>query len=257
VLARLALIACVLCVLQSAIAADSAPSSENFCRQQLPSIHDIWLHGLFDAPPAASAAMVDAIDGRLPQVRQSLATLPVTEQARWRQVAMLTAASSYQPVVVDGLLDDGANVDGQALLPPFKQAFADQVLDAAGHDPRFGGPATIKALQSRGLVENKANPYGPALVIAGNCDDTATLAVLLRHHADVMIRAPHSVDALTAAVVEGQAESVQYLLDHGADVCASNRLIRKPGATLASIGKRTHLPEALIQRLNCPTTATH
>lgn len=267
-LARLALIACALCVLQPAIATEAAPSSGNhinICRQALPTIRDMWQQDLIEAPPAAATVIVDAIDGKLPQVRQDLAALPPGEQAHWRQVAMLTASNAYQPAVVEGLLDDGAAVDAPALLPPFKQAFYRQTLDAAEHDPRFGGPAAIKTLQSQGLISNGANLFGPALIVATNCDDAATLDVLLRHHANLAIRAaaspkpdaPRGPDALTIAVIQGYPGIAQRLLDHGADVCASNRLIRKPGATLASIGKRSHLPDALIQRLACPATATH
>lgn len=266
-LARLVVIACALCVLQPAMAAETARSGNNanICRQALPTIRSIWQRDLFDAPPAVAAVMVDAIDGKLQQVRHDLAALPAPDQAHWRQVAMLTAASTYQPAVVDGLLEDGAVVDDPALLPPFKQTFTHQVLDAAGHDPRFGGPAAVKALQSHGLVDNSANLFGPALIVVANCDDAATLDVLLRHHADPMVRAAASLKpdalrgpyALIIAVTQGYADVAQRLLDHGADVCASNRLIRKPGATLANIGKHNHLPEALIQRLNCPATASH
>lgn len=256
-LARLALIACAFCIAQTAIAAEPAPTSDNLCRQQLPTIHEAWLHGAYDALPAASAAVVAAIDGKLPQLRHSLASLPTAEQPRWRQVAMLTAASAYQPAVVDGLLDDGATVDDQALLPPFKQAFAKQLSDTASHDPLFGGPNTIKALQAQDLVANRANAYGPALLVAAHCDDTATLDVLLRHHADVMARAaPNAADALTVAVVDGYAGIVQHLLDHGANVCADDQHIRKPGVTLASIGHRSRLPNALMQRLTCHAAAT-
>lgn len=262
-LARLALISCALCVLQPALAAEPAPASVNICRQALPTIRNLWQQDLFDAPPAVATVMVDAIDGKLPQVRQGLAALP--EQAHWRQVAMLTASSAYQPAVVEGLLDDGAAADAAALLPPLKQAFYRQTLDAAGRDPRFGGPATVKALQARGLIDNSANLFGPALIVASNCDDTATLNVLLRHHANVMVRAaaspkpdaPRGPYALTIAVVQGYPDIAQRLLDHGADACASNRLIRKPGTTLASIGKHNHLPDALIQRLACPAADAH
>ncbi|MBD8899439.1 hypothetical protein [Rhodanobacter sp. DHG33] len=265
--ARLALIACALCVLQPAIAAESMPANgnTNICRQALPTIRSMWLQDVYDAPPAVAAVMVDAIDGKLPQVRRGLAALPASEQARWRQIAMLTASSAYQPAVADGLLDDGAAVDAPALLPPLKQAFYRQTLDAVGRDPRFGGPATVKTLQAQGLTDNSANLFGPALIVASNCDDTATLDVLLRHHADVMVRAAASPKpdasrgpyALTIAVIQGYADVTQRLLDHGADACASDRLIRKPGVTLASIGKRSHLPDTLIRRLACPATGAH
>lgn len=256
-LARLALIACVFCALQPAIAAEPAPAT-NLCRQALPTIRGLWQQDVYDAPPAVAAVMVDAIDGKLPQVRRGLAMLPVAEQARWRQLAMITAANAYQPTVVDGLLDDGAAVDGTVRLPPFKSAFHDQMLDAMEHDPRYGGPGAVKALQSAGLMDgNHGALLGPALPLVVQCDDVATLDVLLRHHANLMARAaPNVVDALTAAVVGGNGAIVIRLLDHGADVCAEDRFIRKPGATMASIGKRNHLPDALVQRLTCRASAT-
>lgn len=251
-LTRLVLTACALCMLQPAIAAEPAPAT-NLCRQVLPTIRELWQHGAYDAPPAVAAVMVDAIDGKLPRVRAGLATLPVAEQARWRQLAMLTAANAYQPAVVDGLLDDGAAVDASAWLPPFKPAFHQQTLIDMEHDPRFGGPGTVKALQSAGIVDkNRGQRLGPALPLVAQCGDVATLDVLLRHHAKVMLReAPNVADGLTVAVVHGHADIVQRLLDHGADVCADDSRIRKPGATLASIGRRQHLTDALVQRLTC------
>ncbi|OOG44396.1 hypothetical protein B0E52_08385 [Rhodanobacter sp. C06] len=256
-LARLALIACALCALQSAIAAEPAPaSSANLCRQALPTIRGLWQHDLYDAPPAVAAVMADAIDGKLPQVRQGLAALPAAEQAHWRQAAMLTAANAYQPAVVDGLLDDGAAVDEPVRLPPLKGSFYPQTVSAMAHDPRFG-PGVAKGLQSAGVMNNHGNLVGPALPLAVVCGDTATLDVLLHHHANVMARAaPNVADALTAAVVNGDAPIVSRLLDHGADACADDRRIRKPGTTLASIGQRNHLPDALVLRLTCRAPAT-
>lgn len=257
-LARLALVACALCVLQPAIATAPAPAGNNICRQALPTIRETWQHGLYDAPPAVAAVMVDAIDGKLPQVRQGLVALPLAGRAGWRQLAMLTAAWNYQPAVVDGLLDDGAAVDGKARLPPLKPAFYRQTLTAMKQDPRFGGPGTVKALQPADVVSNRWRHLGPALLAATVCDDVATVDVLLRHHANVMAReAPNVGDALTTAVVDDHAEIAQHLLDHGADVCADDHLIRKPGITLASIARRHHLPDALVQRLTCHAPATH
>ena len=251
-LARFALIASALCVLQPVIAAETAPAASNLCRQALPTIREVWLLDAYDAPPAVAAVMVDAIDGRLPQVRQGLSALPVAEQIHWRQVAMLTAANAYQPAVVDGLLDDGATVDGMARLPPFKSSFEHRTESAMAQDPRFG-PRAVTGLKAAGLMRNDGNLVGPALLGAVTCDDAATLDVLLRHHANVMARAaPNTTDALTTAVVAGHAGIAQRLLDHGANACVDDRRIRKPGASLASIGRRQHLTAALVQRLACP-----
>lgn len=126
-------------------------------------------------------------------------------------------------------------------------------------DPRFEGRATVKSLQSASIVGNQGQQLGPALLAASGCNDVATLDVLLRHHADVMIHAPHSADALTVAVVKGEAGIAQRLLDHGANACSDDDRIgkRKPGTTLASIGRREHLPDALVKRLRCRAPAAH
>lgn len=257
-LARLGLLAGTLLLLQPALAAEPAPADGNICRQSLPTIRELWQRDAYDAPPAVAAVMVDAIDGKLPRVRAGLAALPMAEQGRWRQLAMLTAANAYQPAVVDGLLDDGAAVDGTARLPSFKTSFHEQTLDAMEHDPRFGGPGTVKALQSAGILDsNRGQLLGPALPLVIQCGDVATLDVLLHHDANVMVRAaPNVVDALTAAVINGSGIIVGKLLDHGADVCTVDRRIREHGSTLASLGRRQHLPDALVQRLACHAPVT-
>ena len=262
-LTRLALLACALYVMQPAFAQEPVPTT-NLCRQTMPAVRELWQHDLYDAPPAVAAVMLDAIDGKLPQVRQGLAALPPHEQAHWRQVAMITAASTYQAAVVDGLLDDGAAVDDPSRLPPLKSSFEHQLENTMAQDPRMG-PNAVKVFKAAGVMRNDGSDVGPALLAAANCDDPATLDVLLRHHANVAVRAapplkpdiPRSSYALLIAVVHGYADITQRLLNHGADVCASNRRIRKPGATLATIGRRNHLPDTLIQRLACPATTAH
>lgn len=255
--ARLAFIACLLGMLSPAATAGTGPAAAQLCGEQMSTARQLWQHDLYDAPPAVAAVMVNAIEGRLPQVRHGLAALPSDQQAHWRQLAMLTAAWSHQPTVVDGLLDDGAAVDAQAWLPPVNPAFNSRTLDVMVKDPRFGSPATVKAMQSAGIVGNRGQQLGPALLVASACNDVATLDVLLRHHANVMIHAPQSADALNVAIINGETGIAQQLLDHGADVCADNRRIRRPGATLASIARRRHLPDPLVQRLRCPVPTAH
>jgi hypothetical protein len=256
-LARLALIACALCALQPAVAAEPA-SDTNTCRLALPMIREAWQQGAYDTSPALAAVMVDAIDGKLARVREGLAALPAAGQAHWRQVATMTAANTYQPAVVDGLLDDGAAVEGKVRLPPFKSAVHDQLLDSMDHDAHFGGPGTVKAMQSTGLMDgNRGLLVGPMVSMVASCEDAATLEVLLRHHANPMARsAPNVADALTLAVINGHAAITTLLLDHGADVCEDDRHFHKPGITLASLSRRNHLPEALVQRLTCHEPAT-
>lgn len=254
-LARLALLAVALTLLQPALAAEPLPARDNLCRQALPTIRELWQRDLYDAPPGVAVVMVDAIDGKLPQVRQGLAALPAAEQAHWRQVAMLTAANAYQPAVVDGLLDDGAAMDEPVRLPPLKSGFYQRTVNDMAHDPRLG-PNAVRAFQSAGAMNNRGNLVGPALPLVVACGDTATLDVLLHHHANVTARAaPDVADALTTAVIDGDAPIVSRLLDHGADVCAHDRRMRNPGYSLADIGRRQHLPDGLLRRLSCRETA--
>ena len=263
-LSRIALLAWALLLIAPAFARDNAPSARELCHQAIPTVRDLWRRDLYDTSPAVDALMVDAIDGQLPQARRQLAQLKPAEVAHWRQLAMLTAASTGQAAVVDALLDDGAEVDGMGWIPPFKPSFYGQTVDSMKHDPRFGGPARVDGLAATGLLDNHGRRYGPALVIATQCGDLATVDVLLRHHADVMARqAPNIADALDTAVMEGNAAIVQRLLDHGASACMHDRLAQRRALKdkrrfipLAEIGRRAGLPDELAARLRCPAVAS-
>lgn len=263
-LARIALLVSTLLLSAPVLAKGNAPSSAQLCRQTRPLVHDQWQLGHLDASPAVDALMVDAIDGQLPQTRRRLAQLKPVEVAHWRQLAMLTAAYAGQAAVVDALLDDGAEVDGMGWVPPFKPSFYGQTVDDMKHDPRFGGPARVDGLAATGLLDNRGRRYGPALVIATQCGDLATVDVLLRHHADVTARqAPNIADALDTAVVEGNAAIVQRLLEHGATACMHDRLVQQRALKdkrrfipLAEIGRRAGLPDELAARLRCPAVAS-
>jgi hypothetical protein len=243
-LSRIALLAWALLSIAPAFARD-APSARELCHQAIPIVRNLWQRDLYDASPAVNVLMVDVIDGKLPQARRQLARLKPSEVARWRQLAMLTAAYAGQAIVVDALLDDGAEVDGMGWIPPFKPSFYRRTVDGMKHDPRFGGPAGVDGLAATGLLDNRDRRYGPALVIATQCGDLATVDVLLRQHADVTARqAPNIADTLDTAVMEGDAAIVQRLLDHGASACAHDRL--------AQIGHRAGLSDELAAHLRCP-----
>jgi len=255
--ALIVLVACALLLSRTAVAADAPPAPE-LCRQETPLIRKLWLHGLYDAPPAVNVLIVDAIDGKLAQVRQQITILPPDEIPRWRQTAMLTAAQAGQAAVVDGLLDDGAQVDAMGELPPMKHSFYRQTLDGMKSDPRFGGPHAVDGLTAAGVVNNEGQPVGPAILLVAECNDVATLDVLMAHHASLAERSTsHTADALAIATVNGSAAMVQRLLDHGADPCIDDRFMQlhKPGVSLAIIGQHGGLPASLTQRLACPSGA--
>ncbi len=208
--------------------------------------------------------MVDVIDGKLPQVRQQLQQMKPADARLWRQSAMVAAAWSGQHAVVEGLLDDGAQVDGAGWVPAYKSAFFDQEVDGMKHDAPIG-EAGVKTLKETGTLSNQGSSNTIALAGAVYCGDVATLDVLLRHHVNLAQReASNVVDALTEATGEGNAAIVQRLLDHGADPCAEDRHFAeldrqqtgRPKRTLAQIGSRAKLPAALVARLTCPAVAT-
>ncbi|HEV7123206.1 MAG TPA: hypothetical protein VGN24_07230 [Rhodanobacter sp.] len=249
---------------QAAAAGNKTPPQREICRQSTPVIRELWAKGAYDAPPAVATLMLDAIDGKLPELRRQLQAMQPTDAARWRQLAMLTAAWTGQPSVVDGLLDDGAAVNAKGWIPPFKPGFFGQTVDAMQHDSRLGGPAAVNGLMATGVVGNEGHSTAAALTVATECGDVATLDVLLHHHADVAPREASNVaDPLTVATVGGDAAVVRRLLDHGADPCADDRRIAqfrlqhptRPTHTLAQIGTRVQLPTTLVARLTCPAVA--
>ena len=162
-LPRIALLVVTLFLACPVFATDNAPSAATLCRQSTPVIRELWKQGTYDTSPEVAALMVDTIDGKLPQVRQQLATLKSDDEARWRQAAMLTAVWVGQATVVDGLLNDGAAVDGIGWLPPYKHSFYQQTVGAMKQDPRFGGPVAVNQLKAAGIVSNQGTQLGPAL----------------------------------------------------------------------------------------------
>lgn len=262
-LSRIALLLLGAAACTPALAATPTPPLSDICRQTIPTVREMWLKGAYDVPPAVATMMVDVIDGKLPQVRQQLQQMKPADTRLWRQSAMVAAAWSGQAAVVDGLLDDGANVDGRGWVPPYKSTFFDQQVDGLKHDARIGA-AGVETLKTTGTLSNQGTSDALALAGAVYCGDLATLDVLLRHHVNIAQReAPHVADALTEATEDGDAPMVQRLLDHGADPCAFDRRAaerhRKDPAgaisTLAKIGRRAKLPAALIARLSCPAIA--
>lgn len=236
----------------SATAGDGLPLA-NICRTARAALPVDSLVGQLATSPAHASLLADAGDGRLAVVRRKLGAMPQDEVTHWRQSAMMFAAQAGQSDVVAGLLDDGADANGTALLPGYKEAFLHHALN----------PATREALAKGDLLNDHDTLIGPALPIAAGCGDVATVDALLRHHADVMARqAPNIADALDMATMEGNAAIVQRLLDHGATACMHDRLGRermlkakRKFIPLAEVGRRAGLPADQTARLICPAMA--
>lgn len=250
---RLVAFALGLLLATSATAGAGLPLA-NICRTARANLPVDSLVGQLATSPAHASLLADAGDGRLAVVRRKLGAMPQDEANRWRQSAMVFAAQAGQSDVVEGLLDDGADANASALLPGYKEAFLHHALN----------PATREALARGDLLNDHDTSIGPALPIAASCGDVTTVDALLRHDADVMKRsAPNTVDALMAAILQGNAIIVQRLLDHGADVCADDRHMHQRQLasgrgflTLAELGQRAGLPASLTTRLSCSSAAS-
>ncbi|MFA6229894.1 MAG: ankyrin repeat domain-containing protein [Rhodanobacter sp.] len=233
----------------SATASDGLPLA-NTCRTARATVPVDSLVGQLATSPEHASFLADAGDGRLTAVRRKLNAMPHDEATRWRQSAMMFAVQAGQSDVVAALLDDGADANANALLPGYKQAFLSHALN----------PAILGAVSKGNMLNDHDISIGPALSIAASCGDPATVDALLRHHADVMARmAPNVADPLTVAVMQGNADIVQRLLDHNADACADDRHLhqRQRGFhTLAQLGQRAGLPADLTARLTCLAVAS-
>lgn len=278
---RAALLALSL-LLASPILAGTTPTLPSICPSQTTVMRELARQADFDAPADINQLIVNVIDGKLPQVRQQLATMSSTSAARWRQSALIIATYARQPAIVEAMLDDGAEVNAKGNLPGLKCKFKTQAQKNAEADPNaYTATAKPQAAFDEAAVMafGNAGPDGPALFTATQCADVPTMELLLRHHADVDAKpAPDVGDSLALAVGTNNATAakllldhganpdrallsataldrasmVEMLLDHGADPCRSNQFIRKPGATLASIGKKQGIPDVLLKRLVCP-----
>jgi hypothetical protein len=263
-ISRIATLVLGLLLASNALGADRAPSAQELCHESITVGRELWQTGKFDAPANVATLMVDVIDGKLLQARQQLTAMSPEDARRWRQSALITAIFAGQSAVVDGLLDDGANVDDQGWIPPFKPVFFSKTTDSMKHDSRFGGPGAIDGMKKSGLLSNSGQMLGPPLGAAGQCGDLATLNVLLRHHANAKAPfRPHVADALFEGTMQGDVAIVKTMLDHGADPCSFDRRAisysrntHRPTNTLEKIGRRAGLPESVTDRLACPSIAS-
>ena len=217
-LSRMALLLIGLLVAGATTATEKPRTSPTFiCTSQTALARALAAHGAFAAPPAINALIVDVIDGKLTQVRQQLDGMDPGDAARWRQSALVIAAYARDPLMFAGLLDDGAVIDGQGVLPDLDSKFRDQLLAEVKKDPKWEtsdpDPKTARDLDALLMFDGRLE--GPALTIAAQCGDLATLDVALSHHAN--LRPPHGNDVMAMAVIANNPAVVKRLLDDGAD----------------------------------------
>jgi ankyrin repeat protein len=199
--------------------AEGLPLSPQHCASQWATVgRQAYVLGAMNASREISSLMVNAGDGKLDQVRLQLRAMHLAEAKRWRQAALITAAWAGQSREIDALLDDGADANATAQIPTFGKALVDQMTAR--------NPLLFSAAEHAGLVDHGAlRTSGPALVIAVECGDEATVTVLMRHQANASLRpGDGGADVLLWAILQGNAAIVSNLLDHGADACADDRL---------------------------------
>ena len=176
----------------------------------------------FDGPPEINAFILNVIKGRLPEVRLQLATINPADAARWRQSALIIAAYAKESAMVDGLLDDGALVDGLGTLPGIDRKSRERVVAQMKKDRQWTSvsPDEKAALERDSPIAAllfNSRFEGPVATIAAQCGDLLTLDVALKHHANLKLRIPHSNDAVAMAVHADNPVVVKRLLDHGAN----------------------------------------
>lgn len=246
---------------------DLQHSEQRTCHDARNLIPQLWRAGVYNVPPAVPPLMLAAAAGETSQALVALDAMHPEDARRWRQLALYTAASTGQSGTVDALLNHGAEVDAPALTPAFKPDFHARTVTDLEHHAPFS-PKAIQGLKAAGAISNEPQPTSPAIYPAILCNDAATIAVLLRHHADPM-RQPwptrpasrRGADPFITAVASGDADIIRLLLDHGADPCSEDRRLadnwdnqkhhRRTPPTTASIGHKAGLPPALVQQLIC------
>ena len=81
-LPRIALLSIGLLMTGRAVAADNLLSGPGLCHQSMTLSRELWTQKLFDTSPDVAQLMIDAIDGKLPQVRRELAAMMPADAAR-------------------------------------------------------------------------------------------------------------------------------------------------------------------------------
>jgi hypothetical protein len=240
-----------------------ASTTSRLCPDQRVLVGKLWHQQRFNASPRISAIMQAAFDGRIVDVRKGLATLPAKARARWQDTALATAIVGNQAATVEALLSDGARPNQPDWLPPLGRATYAHILQAARHDPRFGGDRAIHGMQKAGVIANHGKWLPPPLFQVMPCDQLAIAKALLNHGASVHTIdrvGQHGMDPLVPAALSGDDDIIALLLEHDADSCQDDRQMaalahasgHRPIPTVASIARKQGVDAALVRRLRCP-----
>jgi ankyrin repeat protein len=225
------------------IKADDLPARPD-CKGSSSSIRAMYLHGALTVEPAIARLEINAIDGKLVEVREQLGNMSHQEAEHWRQVALFHASDAGHAAVVDGLLTDGASVDGKTQMPHLKDIRG--MLNAA--------VASEDSSSTEGLNNSDWTSQGSALLGAASCGNRAVVDVLLRHHADPNTpTALRENSALFIATLLGYERVTGDLLNYGSDPCITHlpAEFSKHGGTLATLGRRSGLSDRLVDKLIC------
>ena len=139
--------------------------------------------------------------------------------------------------VVEGFLDEGANVNAQG-------RFCGNALTAASSE---GHDQVVQILiGNRADVNAQDKMYGNALQAASLIGNSHVVQILLHNGADINARGGYCGTALQAASLRGNSHVVQILLDNGADINARGGYY---GTALqaASFGRNSHVVQILLE----------
>lgn len=155
------------------------------------------------------------------------------------------AADKEHLDVVRLLVERGARIDAQApdgwtaLVWAASSGHAELVRYLLG----MGANAHLTAGKKRTTALHGAAANGHAEVVA----------LLLSAGVAVSPKAFNDATPLHYAVQNGHAAVATLLLDHGADICGTT----DRGVTLMELATSSHMPDEILRRLQCPSTAVH
>ena len=186
--------------------------------------------GEANLPPGVRTLLLDITDGKQHAVENDVLHMrsgfDAEATSKWLNVALFHATFYNRPKIADWLIRQGANVDAHTVNLAF----------AGSRHP------------------NDGQMMWPPIEQAADCGNTATLNVLLAHHADMYssLHEPRpEPGALLLAIMEKHEDAAEVLLDHGYNPCLiySNYYPGPDRPTAAELARRMGLSSSLVRRL--------